>query len=122
MRIPALVLVAALASACVHKIDVEQGNYVTQDLVAKLQPGMTKAQAKMILGTPLLSDIFHADRWDYYFDNAPGGKSVAHKHLTLYFKDEKLVRWEGDANPPPPPPVRAEAQATPQAKPETPAK
>jgi len=107
MRIPVLILAALLAASCVHKIDIEQGNYVTQDLVDRLKPGMTKAQVKMILGTPLLNDIFHTDRWDYYFDNAKGGKRVGHKHLMLVFKDEKLASWTGDANPPPPPPVRA---------------
>lgn len=119
MRIPALIVLAALAAGCVHKIDIEQGNYVTQDAVARLKPGMSKAQVKALLGTPLLSDVFHGERWDYYFDNAPRGKSVAHKHLVVYFKDDKVVRWEGDANPPPPPPVRerAEATAPPQAQP-----
>ena len=110
MRIPALLLLAVLAAGCVHKIDIEQGNYVTQDVYDKLKPGMTRAQVKALLGTPLLADIFHADRWDYYFDNAPGGKSAAHKHLAVYFKDDKVVRWVGDVNPRPPPPVRAEAE------------
>ena len=110
MRVPAILLLAVLAAGCVHKIDIEQGNYVTQDVVGKLKPGMTRAQVKMLLGTPLLTDIFHSDRWDYYFDNAVGGKPVAHKHLAVYFKDDKLERWVGDANPPPPPPVRAQAQ------------
>ena len=52
MRIPALIVLAALAAGCVHKIDIEQGNYVTQDVVARLKPGMTKAQVKALLGTP----------------------------------------------------------------------
>ncbi len=110
MRIPALLLLAALAAGCVHKIDIEQGNYVTQDKVEQLKTGMSRTQVKMLLGTPLLTDIFHVDRWDYYFDNAPGGKSVAHKHLAVYFKGDKVVHWAGDANPPPPAPVRAEEQ------------
>ncbi len=111
MRLPALILVAVLAAACVHKIDVEQGNYVTTDLVEKLKPGMTKAQVKQLLGTPLLSDIFHADRWDYYFDNKMGGKPVASKRLTIHFKDDKLVSFTGDANPPLPPPTNPQAPA-----------
>jgi outer membrane protein assembly factor BamE len=120
MRIPALILIAVLAAACVHKIDVEQGNYVTQDVVDRLKPGMSKSQVKMLLGTPLLNDIFHTNRWDYYFDNAVAGKRVAHKHLTVFFEDDKLVKWSGDANPPPLPPVRAEGEpAAPKA--ETPA-
>ena len=121
MRIPALILVAVLAAACVHKIDVEQGNYVTQDVVDRLKPGMSKTQVKMLLGTPLLADIFHDNRWDYYFDNAVGGKKVAHRHLALFFDGDKLGHWTGDANPPPPAPVRAAGEpAAPKA--ETPAK
>jgi outer membrane protein assembly factor BamE len=115
MRIPALILLAALAAGCVHKIDIEQGNYVTQDRVDLLKPGMSRQQVRLVLGTPLLTDIFHVDRWDYYFDNAPGGKTVAHKHLTVFFKNDKLERWTGDANPPPPPPVKAEATGEPKA-------
>jgi outer membrane protein assembly factor BamE len=110
MRLPALIIAAALLSGCVYKIDVEQGNFVTTDLVEKLKPGMTKAQVKLILGTPLLSDVFHADRWDYYFDNAKGGKGLAHKRLTVLFKDDKLASFTGDANPPLPPPTRAPAE------------
>ena len=120
MRIPTLLLLAALAVGCVHKIDIEQGNYVTQDKVDKLKPGMSRSQVSLLLGTPLLTDIFHADRWDYYFDNAPRGKSIAHKHLAVYFKGDRLERWVGDANPPPPPPVRAQAQPVAQPKPAAP--
>ena len=108
MRLPALVLAAVLAAACVHKIDVEQGNFVTTDQVERLKPGMTKAQVKQILGTPLLADIFHSNRWDYYFDNAKSGKHLAHKKLTVVFRDEKLESVTGDANPPLPPPKRLE--------------
>jgi len=115
MRLPALLIIAALLSGCVYKIDVEQGNFVTTDLVDKLKPGMTKSQVKLILGTPLLTDVFHADRWDYYFDNAKRGKEVAHKRLTVFFKDDKLVSFTGDANPPLPPPTRLSAEPAPAA-------
>ena len=118
MRIPALILCATLAAACVHKIDVEQGNYVTQDLVDQLKPGMTRAQVKGILGTPLLADVFHANRWDYYFDNSKGGKKLAHKRLTVVFQDDKLASWTGDANPPLPPPTNLQASPPPVAAPQ----
>src|SRR5512140_1323745 len=98
MRLPALLIAAALLSGCVHKIDVEQGNFVTQDLVEKLKPGMTKNQVKLLLGTPLINDNSHADRWAFSFDNAKSGKHLAHKRLTVLFKDDKLVSFSGDAN------------------------
>ncbi|HSQ05349.1 MAG TPA: outer membrane protein assembly factor BamE, partial [Burkholderiales bacterium] len=50
-----------------YKIDVQQGNYITQDMVAKLKPGMTRSQVRFILGTPLIADPFHAQRWDYLY-------------------------------------------------------
>ena len=109
MRLPVLLLAAVLAAGCIHKIDVEQGNYVTQDRLDQLKPGMTRTQVKQILGTPLLTDIFHADRWDYYFSNAKDGKVVAHKKLVVLFKDDKLASFSGDANPPLPAPVNPQA-------------
>jgi len=113
MRLLALLVLSALLSACVYKIDVEQGNFVTTDLVEKLKSGMTKNQVKQLLGTPLLSDVFHADRWDYYFDNSKGGRKLAHKRFTVFFKDDKLVSFTGDVNPPLPPPTRGSAEPAP---------
>jgi outer membrane protein assembly factor BamE len=120
MRIPTLILCAVLAAACVHKIDVEQGNYVTQDLVDQLKPGMTRAEVKGLLGSPLLADIFHANRWDYYFDNSQGRKHLATKRLTVFFKDDKVASWTGDANPPLPPPTNLQASPPPVAPQEAP--
>ncbi len=111
VRLPmrlAAVLAALLLAACVHKIDIEQGNYVTEDLVAKLKPGMTKAEVKQLLGTPLLADIFHGNRWDYYFSNAKGRQKPEKRHLVVLFKDEKVTSFSGDANPPPRPPAHPE--------------
>ena len=102
MRFLALLACCLALAACgrlVHKIDIQQGNYVTEDLVARLKPGMTKAEVRQLLGTPLLTDVFHGDRWDYYFSNAPGGRSADRKQLTLLFKDDKLVSFSGDAQP-----------------------
>ena len=50
-----------------YRIEIQQGNYVSQDMVAQLKPGMTKEQVRFVLGTPLVTDIFHADRWDYVY-------------------------------------------------------
>jgi outer membrane protein assembly factor BamE len=94
-------LSAATLSGCglVYRIDVQQGNYVTQDLVERLKPGMTKAEVKAILGTPLLSDVFHANRWDYYFSNVKNGKAQDRTKLAVFFADDKMVSVSGDANP-----------------------
>ena len=55
-----------------YRIDVRQGNYVTQDMVAQLKPGMTREQVRFVLGTPLVADVFHSDRWDYIYRFQPG--------------------------------------------------
>jgi outer membrane protein assembly factor BamE len=91
-----LLLIAAL-SGCVYKIDVQQGNLVTQEMVDKLKPGMTKAEVKQILGTPLLNDVFHQNEWDYYFSNLRRGRVASQpSRLTVYFKDDKLARFTGN--------------------------
>ena len=107
MRILALLATCLLVAACgvIHKIDVQQGNYVTQDLVDKVRNGMTKAEVKQVLGTPLLSDVFHANRWDYYFSSVKGGKAEDRKRLTILFENDKVVSIAGNAQPPAPPPV-----------------
>lgn len=83
----------------VYKIDIAQGNFVSSEQVAALRTGMPKATVKNILGTPLLTDVFHADRWDYVFSMTQNGKLQPVKRLTVYFKNEVLERHEGDAMP-----------------------
>ena len=79
-----------------YRIDIQQGNFISQDLVAQLKPGMSKEQVRLTLGTPLLTDIFHADRWDYvYYRERPGEKRESRK-LTVFFEDGKLTRLDGD--------------------------
>jgi outer membrane protein assembly factor BamE len=114
MRIAAIALCCALASSCslVYRIDVQQGNYVTQDLVAKLKPGMTKAEVRQLLGTPLLNDVFHADRWDYLFTNTRASRKDDGKRITIVFKDDKVVSFTGEGQPPAPPPVGTAATPT----------
>jgi outer membrane protein assembly factor BamE len=79
-----------------HRIDIQQGNVVTQDMVDKLKPGMTPSQVRFILGTPLVVDTFHKDRWDYVYRYEKGGKLVEHRRIIVIFEDDKLVRIEGD--------------------------
>jgi len=79
-----------------YKIDVRQGNMVTQDMVAQLKPGQTKDQVRFILGTPLVADMFHADRWDYVYRFQPGYGEAQERRFVVYFQDGKLVRVGGD--------------------------
>ena len=107
MRFLAFLAVLTVAAGCgfVHKIDVQQGNYVTQDAVAKIKEGMTKSEVRQVLGTPLLSDVFHANRWDYYFSQVKDGKAGDRKRFSVFFENDKVVRFGGDSHPPAPPPV-----------------
>ena len=79
-----------------YKPDIQQGNYVSQDVIAQLKAGMTREQVRFLLGTPLLTDIFHADRWGYvYWREAENGKRES-RRVALFFNDGKLERVQGD--------------------------
>jgi outer membrane protein assembly factor BamE len=79
-----------------HKIDVQQGNFLDQAAISKLKPGMTRSQVRFLLGTPLITDPFHPERWDYMYIDRKGGKLKEEKHLTLFFDGDKLLRATTD--------------------------
>jgi outer membrane protein assembly factor BamE len=83
----------------VYKIDVNQGNYLSQDMVDKLNVGMTQQQVRQLLGTPLVASPFRPDRWDYVYEYARQGQVVEHRNFTVWFADSKVARWEGDEMP-----------------------
>ncbi|QEL64558.1 putative outer membrane lipoprotein [Oryzomicrobium terrae] len=83
-----------------YRIDVQQGNALTQDQVAQLRPGLSKDQVRYILGTALLADAFHADRWDYVYRLQKGStREIESRRLTIFFQDGKLTRVAGDVVP-----------------------
>jgi outer membrane protein assembly factor BamE len=85
-----------------YKMDIQQGNFVSQDMVAQLKPGMSREQVRAILGTPLVADIFHADRWDYvYWREAPDGKREERRVAVFFSPDNRLERIAGDIVPSP---------------------
>ncbi len=79
-----------------YKIDIQQGNFVTQDMLAKLQPGMSRNQVRFALGTPLIVDPFRTDRWDYVYVLYKQGELVEQRMVTVIFRGEVLDRIEGD--------------------------
>ena len=83
-----------LVSCSSYKMDIRQGNYVTADMRDKLKVGLSRQQVKYVLGTPMISDAFHADRWDYVYMLEHAGKLVERRRLTLYFNGDKLARIE----------------------------
>lgn len=81
----------------IHKVSVQQGNIVSQDMVDKLQIGMTKAQVQYILGSPLIVDTFNPSRWDYYYTKVDTNNTKTKRQLILTFdKDNTLLSLKGD--------------------------
>lgn len=115
MRLTLTLLACLWLQGCsylVYKMDVQQGNYVTQDVVARVKTGMTKAEVRQVLGTPLLADPFHANRWDYYFSSEKSGRKAADStQLSIFFENDRVVSIRGEGRPPAPPPVKPSAPA-----------
>ncbi len=82
-----------------YKVDVVQGNFVSREQVEALQAGMGRQQVRDILGTPLVSSLFHADRWEYVFTLKRPGVDAQTRKLTVFFKGDTLERFEGDEMP-----------------------
>lgn len=82
-----------------YRADIQQGNWITANQVARLEQGMTREQVRFILGTPTLQDVFRANRWDYPYYNKPGYGAADNRHFTVWFENDLLVRWAGDQQP-----------------------
>ncbi|HWP01801.1 MAG TPA: outer membrane protein assembly factor BamE [Methylococcus sp.] len=82
-----------------YHLDIHQGNLVSQEMVDQLKPGMNKRQVTFIMGTPLLVDPLHDNRWDYLYSNQPGGGERVQRRISLWFEDDELVGLQGDFKP-----------------------
>jgi outer membrane protein assembly factor BamE len=102
-----LIFISILLSACgsavpkmkPFKMEIQQGNVVTSKMLLQLRPGMTKSQVKFIMGTPLIIDSFHSNRWDYYYQMRQSGKVTEQRRVILDFEKELLTRVRGDVVP-----------------------
>ncbi len=83
----------------VYKIDVQQGNVVTQEMIDQLRPGMTQRQVRFIMGTPLIQDTFSPNRWDYLYSMKSGHRPRTQERVSLTFENEILVGLSGDFVP-----------------------
>lgn len=84
----------------VYKVDIQQGNVVTQDMIDQLRPGMSRTQVRFIMGNPLITDTFHANRWDYLYSIQPGGNARQQERVSLEFNEaDQLVGLAGDFKP-----------------------
>jgi outer membrane protein assembly factor BamE len=97
LALPTILLAvgALLASGCVYKMNIQQGNYLVAESVGQLKEGMTRSQVRFLLGTPMVPDAFDEDRWDYfYFFSSKRFKEPLKRRLTVYFADDKVQRFE----------------------------
>lgn len=102
----ALLFSLTLVSGCsyfqfpgIHRVEVQQGNIITQEMVNQLRPDMTKSQVRFIMGTPLVADSFHQNRWDYYYSVKKSDGDLKREQVTVYFSDGKLTNIRGDYAP-----------------------
>lgn len=90
------VLLALTLTSCVHKMDIEQGNVITPELVNRLHTGMTEAQVKEVMGTPMLLNTFNNNRIDYVYTYRAGHQEATEKSVTLIFRNHRLVTIGGN--------------------------
>ena len=79
-----------------YEVVIAQGNLVDQEMIDKLEVGMTESQVKFVMGSPLISDTFYPNRWDYFTSVTQGSETFTEQKITLYFVENKLARWEGE--------------------------
>ena len=80
----------------VYRLEIQQGNIITQEMVDQLKPGMSKRQVNFVLGTPLVQDSFNQDRWDYYYSLSTSQGELSKRRFTVYFNNDQLSHVEGD--------------------------
>ena len=104
LKFVVLLLITMLLSSCsiprIFQVVISQGNLVDQEMLDKLEIGMTESQVKFVMGTPLISDTFYPNRWDYFTSVTQGTTTYTYQKVTLYFEDNKLVNWEGEIDTP----------------------
>ena len=96
LLLPAAAIVLGLAAGgCVYRVNIPQGNYLEAKMLEQVQIGMTRSQVRYVLGTPMISDPFHPDQWDYlYYFKDGKTRDVDRRLVVVYFVDEKVARIE----------------------------
>lgn len=93
-----MIVLAALAlAACVYRIDIQQGNLLDEKAINQVDLGMTRSQVQFLLGTPMVSDSFHRDRWDYaYYYRRGRSHDADRRWVVVYFENDRVQRIERD--------------------------
>ncbi len=94
-RLLAVALLLPLGACTMHRIDIQQGNIITPEMIQELKLGMSKAQVQFIMGTPLIIDVFNDNRWVYLYSMQPGKGPGEKRHLIVEFDEDKVVNLEG---------------------------
>ena len=90
------IFIAGCSVPKTYEVVIAQGNLVDQEMIDKLEVGMTESQVKFVMGSPLISDTFYPNRWDYFTSVTQGSETFTEQKITLYFEENKLARWEGE--------------------------
>ena len=83
----------------VYTLEIQQGNIIDQAMIDQLRPGMNKRQVLYIMGSPMLDDVFHKNRWDYLYSDQPSGEDRVQKQISLFFENDQIVGIQGDFRP-----------------------
>ena len=101
MRQTLLIAILLLGGCSIYRMDIQQGNIIEPAKVAQLKNGLSHGEVMDLLGTPLITDPFHPDRWDYVYDHKPAYAKHERQRVTVFFDaDDKLVKWEVVTNNP----------------------
>lgn len=104
-KLVAAALLALLVTACVFRIDVQQGNLLDEEAINEVEVGMTRSQVQFLLGTPMVNDPFHQDRWDYaYYLRRGRERGAETRWFTVHFDGDRVTRLERDLELQPEPP------------------
>ena len=96
-RAPSIVLAALALAACVYRIDIQQGNLLDDDDIDQVDVGMTRSQVQFLLGTPMVADSFHRDRWDYaYYFRQGRSPDAVRRWVVVHFENDRVARIERD--------------------------
>ena len=99
-RLAVAALVLTVLGACVHRIDIQQGNFLDKEDIDRISVGMTRVQVRALLGTPMVADPFQGSRWDYVYTLKQGVISKARRrHFIVHFADDKVVKFERPSDP-----------------------
>ena len=102
-RVPSLVLAALALTACVYRIDIQQGNLLDDEDIVQVAVGMTRSQVQFLLGKPMVADSFHRDRWDYaYYFRRGRSPDRIQRWVIVYFENDRVARVDRDLELQPP--------------------